>query len=372
MSLLSGVTVVELAGLAPVPFAGMILSDAGAQVIRVDRTGIKSTTDVLGRGKLSVQLNLKSPTGVGLLKRMLKTADVLLDPYRPGVLEKMGLDPQMLVKENPRLVVCRLTGFGQEGPYASMAGHDMNYVAVTGVLSILGRSDQPPTFPGNLLGDFAGGSCFAVIGILLALLERHKSGKGQIIDANMAHGVAYLSSFIFKMRQEGLWNAGRGKNLLDTGAPFYDTYETKDGKWMSVGSLEPQFFKILVQKLQIQVPAQMDMEQWPVLKSKLKDVFLTKTQKEWQSIFDGSDACVVPVVEIDECHTFEPNQKNKIFLESKDGIEPRACPNFSRTPMATVTQQPRVGEHTQQVLEKLGLSKSEIETLEKNSVISKL
>ena len=245
MSALQGIRVVEMAGLAPAPYCGLILADFGAEVVRVDRVGAGSM-DQLARGKRSVAVNLKSPEGVETVLRLMETADVLLEPYRPGVMERLGLGPDVACARNPRLVYARLTGFGQDGPYAPMAGHDINYIAISGALSLLGRKGEKPLAPVNLLGDFAGGGMLCALGICLALLERTHSGKGQVVDTAMVDGAAYLATFVYKFRNSGMWRDERGTNMLDSAAPFYDTYRTKDGEFMSVGAIEPQFYAALL------------------------------------------------------------------------------------------------------------------------------
>src|SRR5215469_14929231 len=264
MSALEGIRVIEMAGLAPAPFCGMILADFGADVVRVDRIGAGSV-DQLARGKRSVAVNLKSPEGVETVLRLAERADVLLEPYRPGVMERLGLGPEVACGRNTRLVYARLTGFGQDGPYANMAGHDINYIAISGALSLLGRKGEKPLAPVNLLGDFAGGGMLCALGILLALLERNTSGRGQIVDAAMVDGAAYLSTFVYKFRNNGMWRDERGTNMLDSGAPFYDTYQTKDGRYMSVGAIEPQFYAALLKGLGLDaatMPHQMDQLKW--------------------------------------------------------------------------------------------------------------
>ncbi|KAJ3131663.1 hypothetical protein HK101_004688 [Irineochytrium annulatum] len=348
----------------------MILADFGADVIRVDRIA-ESTTDVLGRGKRSVALDLKSPSGLAVLLALASKCDVLIDPFRPGVLEKMGLGPDVVLKANPRCIFARLTGFGQKGPYARMAGHDINYIAISGALAAIGRAGENPIFPANILGDFAGGGMLCVMGILLALFERNKSGLGQVIDSAMVDGASYLSTFIMKMRQRGVWNAPRGENMLDTGAHFYETYRTKDGKFMSVGSIEPQFYKLLINGLGLDpstLPHQMDPNAWPEMKTKFRDVFLTKTRDEWVTIFDGTDACVAPVLEWDELMTIAHNRDRGLLVKDAESgdFEPRPAPRLSRTPGryaggAMDAGHPEVGEHTAEVLKEVGFSRGEIE-----------
>src|SRR5215468_524844 len=283
MSALEGIRVVEMAGLAPAPFCGLILADFGADVVRVDRVGAGSV-DQLARGKRSVAVNLKSPEGVATVLRLIERADVLLEPYRPGVMERLGLGPEVACARNPRLVYARLTGFGQDGPYANMAGHDINYIAISGALSLLGRKGEKPLAPVNLLGDFAGGGMLCALGIALALLERGRSGKGQVVDAAMADGSAYLSTFVYKFRNAGFWRDERGTNLLDGGAPFYETYRTKDGQYMSVGAIEPQFYAALLQGLGLDpaaMPQQMDQASWAATAARFTEIFASKTRDEW-------------------------------------------------------------------------------------------
>uniref|UniRef100_A0A8C4ULQ7 Alpha-methylacyl-CoA racemase n=1 Tax=Falco tinnunculus TaxID=100819 RepID=A0A8C4ULQ7_FALTI len=288
---LSGVRVLELAGLAPAPLCGMILADFGAWVVRVDRAPRSAVaTDVQGRGKRSLALNLKRPPGAAALRRLCCGADVLIEPFRHGVMEELGLGPEILLQENPRLIYARLTGFGQTGKYARSAGHDINYLALSGVLSKLGRKNENPYAPINLLADFAGGGVMCALGIITALYERTKSGKGQIVDASMVEGVAYLSSFLWKSQNLGLWNRPRGENLLDGGAPFYETYKTSDGKYMAVGAIEPQFYEQLINGLGLgshELPSQLSFSDWPEMKKKFASIFAQKTQAEWCSIFDG-------------------------------------------------------------------------------------
>ncbi|KAI8850308.1 CoA-transferase family III domain-containing protein [Chytridium lagenaria] len=346
---LAGIKVLELAGLAPAPFAGMMLADFGADVIRVDRIA-SSTTDVLGRGKRSISLNLKSEEGRETLKKMMAQADVVIDPFRPGVLEKLGLGPDTILKLNPKCVFARLTGFGQYGDFANMAGHDINYIAISGALSAIGRAGENPMFPANLLGDFAGGGMLCVVGILISLIERQRSGLGQVVDAAMVDGSNYLSAFIIKMRHLGLWNAPRGKNVLDSGAPFYETYRTKDGKFLAVGSIEPQFYKVLLKGLNVdksELPDQLDTDSFDQVKAKFTEIFLTKTRDEWTKIFNKTDACVTPILEWDE--------------------EPRPAPRLSRTPgrhTSRVEQgDPTIGQHTEEVLTEFGFGAKEIQDL---------
>ncbi|MFQ5352675.1 MAG: CaiB/BaiF CoA transferase family protein, partial [Candidatus Binatia bacterium] len=295
MGPLDGIRVIEMAGLAPVPYAGMILADFGAEVIRVDRSptaggGFDPSRDYLARGKRSIGVNMKDPRGVETLLRLVETSDVLIEPFRPGVMEKLGAGPEVVMSRNPRLVYARLTGWGQKGPYSSMAGHDINYIALSGALSLIGRKGEKPLPPVNLVGDFAGGGMLCALGITLALFERTRSGEGQIIDAAMVDGAAHLTSFLFGFRAAGLWSGERGTNLLDTGAPFYDTYETADGLFMSVGAIEPQFYAVLLDKLGLNaddMPHQHDHASWPQTAAKFTDIFRSKTRDQWEAIFAG-------------------------------------------------------------------------------------
>lgn len=365
---LAGVRVLELAGLAPAPFCGMILADFGAKVIRVDRTKAGLPLDRQARGKQSLAINLKSPEGVAVLKNLCLQSDVLLEPYRKGVMEKLGLGPQELLKENPRLIYARLTGYGQTGPYATAAGHDINYLAVSGLLSRLGRSGEKPYAPLNLVADFAGGGLTCAMGIVLALLERTKSGKGQIIDASMVEGAAYVGSFVWKSQSIGMWEAPRGENMLDSGAPFYDTYETSDGKYMAVGAIEPQFYNQLLVGLELDshpLPPQMSTTDWPELRRIFTGRFASKTQEEWSRIFDGTDACVTPVLTFEEVSSHPHNLHRRSFIQNCSGEEsPCPAPVLSRTPAQPCSgPDPAIGEHTVQVLQEYGFGNSEIKQM---------
>ncbi|XP_013223627.2 alpha-methylacyl-CoA racemase [Columba livia] len=372
---LSGVRVLELAGLAPAPLCGMILADFGARVVRVDRTTRSAVaTDVQGRGKRSLALDLKRPAGAAALRRLCRGADVLIEPFRHGVMEKLGLGPEVLLQENPRLIYARLTGFGQTGKYASSAGHDINYLALSGVLSKLGRKDENPYAPFNLLADFAGGGVMCAMGIVSALYERTRSGKGQVIDASMVEGVAYLSSFLWKSQKLGLWNRPRGENLLDGGAPFYETYRTSDGKYMAVGAIEPQFYEQLIKGLNLdsdELPSQLSFSDWPEMKKKFASIFAQKTQAEWCSIFDGTDACVTPVLSFDDVASHQHNKQRSSFIKNdQEEISPRPAPLLSRTPaVPSFKRDPFIGEHTEEILLEYGFTKQEITKLYSDKVI---
>ncbi len=373
MGALQGIRVIEMAGLAPAPFCGMILADFGADVVRVDRIG-SGSMDYLARGKRSVAVNLKSTAGVETVLRMADRADVLLEPYRPGVMERLGLGPEVVCERNPRLVFARLTGFGQTGPYASMAGHDINYIALSGALSVLGRKGERPVPPINLLGDFAGGGMLCALGIALALLERARSGKGQVVDAAMVDGAAYLSTFIYKFRNAGMWRDERGTNLLDGGAPFYETYRTKDGQHMSVGAIEPQFYAALLKGLGLDaaaMPQQMDQSTWQETAARFGEIFATKTRDEWCAVFDGTDACVAPVLHLGEAGEHPHNRARRLLVADQRGkLEPAPAPRLSRTPGDASRPLPQVGEHTRAVLGEYEFSEAEIARLTESGAIA--
>ncbi|XP_004678138.1 PREDICTED: alpha-methylacyl-CoA racemase [Condylura cristata] len=371
---LRGISVVELAGLAPGPFCGMVLADFGAQVVRVDRLGSAGDVSHLGRGKRSLAVNLKQPQGASVVRRLCAQADVVLEPFRHGVMEKLQLGPEILRKENPKLIYARLSGFGQSGKFAERAGHDINYLALSGVLSKLGRSDENPYAPLNLLADFAGGGLMCALGIVLALYERACSGKGQIIDANMVEGTAYLSSFLWKTQESGLWEQPRGYNLLDGGAPFYTTYRTADGGFMAVGAIEPQFYKLLIQGLGLQsdeLPSQMSITDWPEMKKKFADAFAKKTKAEWCQIFDGTDACVTPVLTFEEVAHHRHNKDRGSFITDKKlGTSPRPAPLLSNTPATPSSKRdPFVGEHSEEILKEFGFSQQEVDKLKSDKII---
>ena len=322
--------------------------------------------DVLKAGKRTIALNLKKEQSISLVRKMVKVSDVLIDPYRFGVLEKLGLGPDVLMKDNPRLIYTRLTGFGNSGIYAKLAGHDINYIAVSGLLSMLGRKNEKPTAPINFAADFAGGGLLAALGVCIALLERHNSGKGQIVDSAMVEGAAYVSSWLTRSQNLPIWGNDRGQNTLDTGAHFYDTYETKDGKFMSVGAIEPQFYEKLLKGLNLEdVNHYGDYEKG---KEKFATVFKTKTQHEWCEIFDGEDACVLPVLSFPEAAKHPHNVSRDVFVDAKktDGlIIPNPAPKLSRTPgqssflKAGKTQADQILD----ILQEIGLKRSEIREL---------
>ena len=343
MGPLQGVRVVEMAGLAPVPFGGMLLADLGAEVLRVDRAGAPSPgltapDGPLDRGKQCVALNVKDPADREALYALIEQADVFVEGYRPGVAERLGIGPGDLAERNPRLIYGRMTGWGQTGPLAPRAGHDINYIAVSGALDLVGRAGERPVPPGNILGDFAGGGMLLALGVISALYERERSGLGQVIDAAMVDGSALFTAFMHGMHNAGLWNAPRGENPLDGGAAFYDTYECADGRYVAVGCVEPQFYAQLLATLEIddpELPFQLDPAGWPRLKEVLGAKFKQRSRDEWAVVFADSDACVSPVLSPWEAHEHPHNRARDAFVDI-DGIrQPAPAPRFLRTPLGT-------------------------------------
>jgi alpha-methylacyl-CoA racemase len=361
---LSGLRVLELAGIGPAPFAAMLLADLGADVIRVERPGRgfwpgDPTTDLLQRGKRSIVVDLKRGEGVEVVRALADRADVLLEGYRPGVAERLGLGPDDCSRRNPRLVYGRMTGWGQDGPLADRAGHDIAYIALTGALHAIGRADGPPQVPINLLGDFAGGSLYLLLGVLAALWEAGRSGRGQVVDAAIVDGTASLMTMPFAFLAAGLWRDRRGVNLLDTGSPFYDVYATSDGGWMAVGPLEPQFYRELIDGLGLAgdeaLPTQFDTARWPELRGRFRSVFSSRTREEWTRVFEGRDACVAPVLSMAEA-TEHPHLAARGTYVTRDGqLQPAPAPRFDRTPADLGAGPPHPGAHSREVALELGL-----------------
>ena len=369
---LAGLRVIEMAGLGPGPFCAMVLADLGADVIRVERSGsgggggLAVPSGVLDRGQRSMEANLKDPAGVEAVLRLVETADVLVEGFRPGVTERLGLGPEECLARNPRLVYGRMTGWGQDGPLAQAAGHDINYIAVAGALEPIGRPGERPIPPLNLLGDFGGGGFLLVIGILAALQERNTSGHGQVVDAAMVDGSALLTAFIHGMHSGGLWNDERGTNLFDGTAAFYDTYECADGQYVAVGCVEPQFYAELIDRLGLtgeDLPMQYDLDAADELKSRLGGVFKGRSRDEWTAVFAGSDACVSPVLTPWEAHTHPHNAARETFIEVGGIRQPAPAPRFSRTPAPAPEPAPRAGADTVELLAELGYSTQEISDL---------
>ncbi|WP_020673733.1 CaiB/BaiF CoA transferase family protein [Amycolatopsis nigrescens] len=355
---LTGLRVVELAGIGPGPHAAMVLADLGADVVRVERPsgGLNLTggkADHLLRGRRSVAADLKSAEGRELVLKLAAKADVLLEGLRPGVAERLGVGPEDCQARNPALVYGRMTGWGQDGPFAQRAGHDINYLSLTGTLHAIGRAGEPPVPPLNLVGDFGGGSMFLVAGVLAALWERQRSGEGQVVDAAMVDGASVLSQMIWAFRGAGAWTGQRADNLLDGAAPFYDTYTCADGRWVAVGALEPQFYAALLDGLGLtgeDLPAQGDRDGWPRLRARFTAVFVSRTRDEWAEIFAGTDACVTPVLSFDEAGA-HPHLAARDTLITIDGVQQAApAPRFSRTPPSIPVAPPTPGAHTDSVL----------------------
>ena len=371
MGPLKGFRVIELAGIGPGPFCGMMLSDMGAEVIRVDRIGGGGRRDVLARNRRSVAVDLKRPEGVELVLKLAETADALFEGFRPGVAERLGVGPKDCMARNPELVYGRMTGWGQDGPIAHAAGHDINYIGLAGALHAIGEPGGKPVPPLNLIGDFGGGGMLLAYGLVCGMLEASRSGRGQVIDAAMVDGAASLMAMFFSMVGRG-FNDQRGSNMLDGGAHFYNTYETKDGKHVCVGAIEPQFYAELVEKSGVDANRfgpQMDAAQWDGFKEELAEVFKTKTRDEWCAIMEGSDVCFAPVLSILEAPTHPHNQHRATFVDVDGVTQPAPAPRFSRT-KAEISHAARVpGEDTRDVLAEIGLSDAEISALEEQGAV---
>ncbi|KAM3964743.1 alpha-methylacyl-CoA racemase [Aphomia sociella] len=356
---LKGIKVVEMMGLAPGPFCGTILADFGASVTVVQKIE-PSPFDVMSNGKKMISVDLKTKEGVGIVKKLCASSDVLLDTFRPGVLEKLGLGPNTLLKDNSRLIYARLTGFGQNGYFKNKGGHDINYTAMSGVLSLLGNKEHDPRPPLNLLADFAGGSVMCALGILIALFERTKSGKGQVVDASMTEGVSYIATWLFKSRNLPIWSGDPGTNTLDGGVPFYRTYKTKDNKFMAVGALEPKFYTNFLKGLGVSEDDYGQLHDIQRNTKKFEEVFIQKTQNEWCQIFDNLDACVTPVVDFDTIDNEKYYTSNNVYKrDDTNVIVPNPAPRLSNTPGMSVGLKPlpQPGEHTIEILKELGYDK---------------
>jgi alpha-methylacyl-CoA racemase len=376
---LSGFKVIELAGIGPAPFCGMMLGDMGADLIRIERAGVAleqdPAKDPLLRNRRSIALNLKHPDGVGTALRLISTAHVLIEGYRPGVMERLGLGPDPCLQRNPRLVYGRMTGWGQDGPLASVAGHDINYIALSGTLHLIGPPGGKPTPPLNLIGDFGGGGMLLLSGVLAALLEASNSGRGQVVDAAMVDGAVALMGMMFALRADGYFRDSTGDNAFAGGAPFYDTYETLDGKYISIGSLEPQFYALLLEKLGLSEEPELqglglasigDAEaraRWPALRRALQRAFKTRTREDWQNVLEGSDVCFAPVLTLEEAAHHPHNVARQTFIEVGGVTQNAPAPRFSRTPAATPAPGHSAGLDTQGVLLEVGVSHAEYQRL---------
>ncbi|HLI74870.1 MAG TPA: CaiB/BaiF CoA-transferase family protein [Acidimicrobiales bacterium] len=376
---LEGVRIVELAGIGPGPYACMLLADAGADVLRVDRaTGSPPPAsagphwDLLNRSRRSVAVDLKHADGVGLVLDLVGEADALVEGWRPGVAERLGLGPDECLAKNPRLVYGRMTGWGQQGPMAQSAGHDIDYIALAGALWPIGRAGEPPVPPLNLVGDFGGGGMLMAFGISAALVEAARSGQGQVVDAAMVDGAASLMTMTMAFRQLGMWTEGRGVNLLDSGAPFYEVYETADGKFFAVGALEARFYAELVRVLGLQgedLPEQNDRTQWPAMKERFRSIFRTRTRDEWTDAFAGTDACGAPVLSPWEAHEHPHNRHRATFVEVEGVVQPAPAPRFSRTPATIRNPPPVAGQDAETALADWGIDKARVEELRASGVV---
>ncbi|HEY6738568.1 MAG TPA: CaiB/BaiF CoA-transferase family protein [Actinopolymorphaceae bacterium] len=366
---LTGVRVLELAGLAPGPFAATLLSDLGAEVVRIDRPPPPATegeppSDPLGRGRRSVSLDLKHADGPATLLRLATKADVLLEGFRPGVCERLGIGPDRCLAANPRLVYARLTGYGQDGPWAGHAGHDIDYLALSGALAAIGPATTPPVPPVNFLADFGGGGMLAVVGVLAALFERERSGRGQVVDAAMTEGVALFTTFVRGLRATGAWSGPRGTNVLDGGAPFYRTYACADGRFVAVGAIEPEFYAVLVERLGLtDLPPQWDRAAWGDVAERFAAVFASRPRDAWAELFDDPQACVAPVLELDEAPDHPQARTRRAYVDVGGQRLPAPAPRLSRTPGAIQGPPPTPGRDTARVLSDWGFTTSEITRL---------
>ncbi|WP_439574670.1 CaiB/BaiF CoA transferase family protein [Phreatobacter sp.] len=371
---LTGVKVVEFAGIGPGPFACMLLSDLGADVVRIDRLGESGLgvardpkADVIGRGRRSVALDLKNPEAIALARDMAAKADILVEGFRPGVMERLGLGPDVLLKANPRLVYGRMTGWGQSGPFAPTAGHDINYIALTGALHAIGRAGEKPVPPLNLVGDYGGGSMFLIMGVLAALFHAQRSGEGQVVDAAMTDGASSLMATFYALKAQGRWRDQRGVNLLDTGAPWYDTYTCADGRHVAVGAIEPKFYAELVDKLGLagepDLPGQWETARWPELRERFARRIAEKTRDEWAAVFDGSDACFAPVLSLEEAPRHPHNAARETFVDVGGVVQPAPAPRFSATPGAIQGPSVVAGEGGAEALADWGIAADRVAQL---------
>ncbi|MBP7336279.1 CaiB/BaiF CoA-transferase family protein [Niveispirillum sp.] len=370
---LSGLRIVEFAGIGPGPFCGMLLSDLGADIIRIDRKGAKSggPTDVTARGRRSVALDLKRPEAVETCLTLLDQADALFEGFRPGVMERLGLGPDVVLARNPKLVYGRMTGWGQTGPLAQAAGHDINYIAISGALHAIGPADRP-TPPLNVVGDFGGGSLYLALGLLAGILNARATGQGQVVDCAVAEGAASLMSMFYGLKVTGRWKDARGVNALDGGAHFYNPYQCADGTWISLGPIEPQFYALLLDKAGITDPQfklQMDRTQWPELRDKLAAVIATRSRADWCALLEGTDACFAPVLSMSEAPHHPHNVARQAFVEVAGVVQPAPAPRFSATPGAVQGPPPDVGADNEAALADWGIPVAAITALKQGGVM---
>lgn len=380
MGPLSGITIIELAGLGPAPLAAMMLGDMGADVIRVERLTpnpldqlVDPAFAVQNRSRRSIAVDLRTPEGVSVVLRLAANADALIEPFRPGVAERLGVGPEACMKHNARLVYGRMTGWGRDGPLAHSAGHDLNYIALTGALHAIGRKGDKPVPPLNLVGDYGGGGMLLAVGLLCGIVEAMRSGRGQVVDAAMLDGASILFGPIFGMHAGGFWLDERGSNLLDSGAHFYDVYETKDDKYISVAAIEPQFYANLLEKIGLNgevLPGQMDRSKWPEMKERFTILFKSKTREEWCNIMEGSDVCFAPVLSIEEAPHHAHALARRAYVSVAGVMQPAPAPRFSRTMPDTPRVAPEHGEHTAEVLREHGFSEVEITKMIRGGMIA--
>jgi alpha-methylacyl-CoA racemase len=378
---LTGIRVIEIGGIGPGPFCAMLLADLGADVLRVDRVAGRGlvgpsedhSTELLNRGRRSIAVDLKHPEGPDVVLRLVEEADVLMEGFRPGVTERLGIGPEDCLARNPRLIYGRMTGYGQNGPMAQAVGHDLNYIAQSGALSMIGRRGQPPTPPLSLIGDFGGGGMVLALGICAALVERERSGAGQVIDAAMVEGAALLATPFYGYAQTGAWSAERGTNIVDSGAPFYDVYETADGRWLSVAAMEPRFYAALLELLGLdaeELPDQHDHDAWPAMKERFAAAIATRTRDEWCAAAEGVEACVAPVLGVDEVGDDPHLAAREAFVHHHGILQPAPAPRFSRTPTALSLRPPLPGEHTAEALGDWGFDGAQIAELQQSGAIA--
>lgn len=379
MGPLQGLRVIELAGIGPCPMCAMLLAELGADVIRVDRPadsglgiGMAPEFHLLNRSRPSIAVDLKHPDGVETVLRLVERADALIEGFRPGVTERLGLGPEDCAARNPRLVYGRVTGWGQDGPLSRAAGHDLNYIALTGALNAIGRRGSPPTPPHNLVGDFGGGALYLALGVVAALYEARESGRGQTVDAAMVDGAASLMTSAYSLRAAGISDAPRGENILDSGAHFYDVYETSDGRYVSIAPVEPKFYAELLDRIGLdagEAPHSANRADWPSSKARLAALFRTRTRDEWCAILEGTDACFAPVLGMDEAHRHPHNAARATFVERDGIVQPNAAPRFDRTPGGIRSSPPASGSGTRAVLADWGFTPAEIDDLAARGII---
>ncbi len=376
MGPLKGLKIIEMAGIGPGPFCGMVLADLGAEIIKVDRAsaiGTGSKQEASNRGKKSIAVDLKSEEGVEVVFKLVEKADAIFEGFRPGVMERLGLGPNDCLKRNERIVFGRMTGWGQEGPLAKAAGHDINYISLSGALAAIGRPGSPPVPPLNLVGDFGGGGMLLALGLVAALFESKQSKKGQVVDAAMTDGSALLMTMIYTMQSLGMCKTTMGSNLLDGGSHFYDTYECEDGKFISIGSIEPQFYELLCQIAELDKSIfgkQMSRDSWPKQKEEIKKIFLNKSRDEWCELMEGTDICFAPVLDMSEAPKHPHNIERKTFIELEGVTQPAPAPRFSRTEPEISSSPSVVGENTDEVLISIGFSQKDIDSLKISGAVA--